>query len=103
MLQQVLLDGIAVEPGHSAESPGDGGAGSAAGLHVPSEELDVGAVGLEQMQVVLDAPAGELAQVQGVRVVSQPAVTSKEARTASFSFALNIDSTATSSPAAVSA
>src|SRR5213078_5181017 len=78
VLKQIFLDGVAVEPGHGAQPPGDGGPGSAAGLQVAGEALDVRAAYLEQAQVTLLAPSGELAQVQGIRFAGQAAVSSKE-------------------------
>ncbi len=62
--------GVAVEPGDGAQPAGDGGPGPAAGFQVAGEELDVGTAGAEQAQLMLLAPAGELAQVQlvGCRV-----------------------------------
>jgi len=34
VLEQVFLDGLPVEPGHGAQTAGDGGPGAAAGLQV---------------------------------------------------------------------
>jgi hypothetical protein len=67
VIEEFLLDGVAVEPGHGAQAAGDGGPGAAAGFQVTGEALDVGAAGQEQADVMLLAPAGELAQVQRVR------------------------------------
>src|SRR6266487_5514277 len=78
MLKQVFLHGVAVKTGDRAQAAGDGGPGAAAGFQVPGEALYVGAAGLEQWQVVLLAPAGVLAQVQGVRFAGQAGVTGQE-------------------------
>ena len=58
VIEEFLLDGVAVEPGDGAQPPGDGGPGAAAGFQVAGETLDVGAASLEQSDVVLPAPAG---------------------------------------------
>jgi len=71
VLQQLLLDGVLIEPGDRAQPAGDRGAGPAAGFQVPGEALDVRPAGLEQVQVMLAAPAGELAQVQLIRLAGQ--------------------------------
>jgi hypothetical protein len=74
MIQQFFLDGIPVEPGDRAEPSRDGRPGAAAGFEVAGEALDVGAADIEQAQVMLVAPARELAQVQSVRLTGQAAV-----------------------------
>jgi hypothetical protein len=48
--------------------------GPAAGFHVAGEQLDVGTAGLEQVELVLLAPAGELPQIQLVCLPGQAAV-----------------------------
>ena len=78
MLEQLLFDGVPVEPGDGAQPPGDGGPGAAAGFQVAGEALDVGPAGLEQGQVVLLAPAGVLAQVQRVGLAGQAGVAGQE-------------------------
>jgi hypothetical protein len=78
MIWQFLLDGVSVEPRYCAWPPGDGGPGPAAGLEVTGETLDAGAADAEQAQVMLVAPAGELAQVHSVRFTGQAAVTGQE-------------------------
>jgi hypothetical protein len=80
MIQEFFLNGVPVEPGDGAQPPGDGCPGAAAGFEVPGEALDVGAADAEQAQVVLVAPAGELAQVQLVCLPGQAAVTGQEPR-----------------------
>jgi hypothetical protein len=50
----------------------------ASGLHLAAEGLDVDPLGLEQVQAVLGAPRRVLAQVEGVRVAGQPAITGQE-------------------------
>jgi hypothetical protein len=74
VIEQFLLDRVLVEPGHGAQAAGDGRPGAAAGLQVPGEAFDVSAAGLEQADVMLGAPAGELAQVQRVRLAGQAGV-----------------------------
>jgi hypothetical protein len=74
VLQQLLLDSVLIEPGDRAQPAGDCGACPAAGFQVPGEALDVRSSGLEQVQVMLYAPAGELAQVQLIRLAGQAGV-----------------------------
>jgi hypothetical protein len=64
MIEELFLERVAVEPGDGAQPAGDGGPGSAAGFQIAGKELDVRAAGLEQAELVLLAPAGELPQVQ---------------------------------------
>ena len=78
MVEELLLDRVPVEPGDGAQPAGDGGPGAAAGLQVAGEAFDVGAAGLEQADVMLLAPAGELAQVQRVRLAGQAGVAGQE-------------------------
>ena len=78
MLEEVFFDGVPVEPGDGAQSPGDGGPGAAVGLQITGETLDVGAPGLEQADVVLVALARVLAQVQLVGLAGQAAVAGQE-------------------------
>jgi hypothetical protein len=47
---------LLVDPGDGAQPTGDGGPGAAASLQIACEALDVGAAGLEQVQVILLAP-----------------------------------------------
>jgi hypothetical protein len=75
MIQQVFLYGVAVKPGDRAQPAGDGGPGAAAGFHIARETFDVGPADLEQPLVVLLAPGGEKAQVQGVSLAGQAGVT----------------------------
>jgi hypothetical protein len=56
----------------------DSGPGAAAGLQVTGERLDVGAAGLEQVQLVLPTPGRILSQVQLVRLPGQAAVSGQE-------------------------
>ena len=74
MLEQVFFDGVLVEPGDGAQAAGDGGPGAAAGFQIAGEAPDVGAVRLEQAQVMLGTPARVLTQVQCVRLAGQAAV-----------------------------
>jgi hypothetical protein len=78
VIEELLLDGVPVEPGDGTQPPGDGGPGAAAGFQVTGEALDVGAAGLEQADVMLLAPAGELAQVQRVRLAGQAGIAGQE-------------------------
>jgi hypothetical protein len=66
--QEFFLDGVLIEPGDGGQPPGDRGAGPARGFQVPGEGLDVGAADGEQRQGTSPAPAGELTQVQRVRL-----------------------------------
>jgi hypothetical protein len=54
------------------------GPGPATGFQVAGEQLNVGAPGAEQARLVLLAPAGELPQVQLVRLPGQAAVPGEE-------------------------
>jgi len=78
VIEELLLDGVPVEPGDGAQPPGDGGPGAAAGLQIAGEAFDVGAASLEQADVRLLASAGELAQVQRVRLARQARVAGQE-------------------------
>jgi hypothetical protein len=78
MIEQFLLDRVPVEPGDGAQAAGDGGPGAAAGFQIPGEALNVGAAGLEQLQLTSGAPAGELPQVQLIRLPGQAAVLGQE-------------------------
>ncbi len=53
VIEEFFLDGVAVEPGHRAQAPGNGGPGPPAGVQVAGEELDISAPGLEEAQLVL--------------------------------------------------
>jgi hypothetical protein len=57
---------------------GDGGPGTAPGFQLPGKAFDVGPADREQRKGADAAPAGELAQVQGVRFARQPAVAGQE-------------------------
>jgi hypothetical protein len=74
VIQEFLLDGVAVEPGDGAQPAGDRGAGPALGLQVAGEAFDVGAADGEQGQGAGPAPGGELAQVECVGLAGQAAV-----------------------------
>ena len=74
VLEEVFLDGVLVEPGDSAQPPGDGGSGPALGFQVPGKAFDVGAANGEQGQGTGAAPGSELAQVQCVSLAGQAAV-----------------------------
>jgi hypothetical protein len=66
VIQEFLFDGVLVEAGDGGQPPGDGGAGTSLGFQLAGEAFDVGAADREQAQGAGPAPAGELAQVQGV-------------------------------------
>ena len=74
MVQEILFDGVLVEPGDGAQPLGDGGAGPAPGFQVAGEAFDVAAADGEQRQGAGVAPVGELAQVQGVGLTGLGAV-----------------------------
>jgi hypothetical protein len=78
MAAEFFLHRVLVEPGDGAQAAGDGGPGTATGLQVAGEALDVGAPRLERAQLMLLAPAGVLAQVQRVRLTRQAGVTGQE-------------------------
>jgi hypothetical protein len=63
MIEQFLLNGIAVEASDGAHAAGDGRPGASAGFQVAGEALDVGTARSEQAQLVLLAPGRELPQV----------------------------------------
>ena len=69
---------VAVEPDDGAQAAGDGGAGLAAIFEIAGVALDVDAADVEEAMVVLRAPGGELAQVQGVGVAGEAAVAGQE-------------------------
>jgi hypothetical protein len=77
VIEKLLLDGVAVETGDGAESPGYRCASPPALLEVAAEALDVSAPCLEEADVVLLAPSGELAQIERVRLSGQSAIASK--------------------------
>jgi hypothetical protein len=52
VIEQVFFDGVPVEPGDGAQPAGDSGPGPAVGFQVTGEELDVGAAGLEQAELM---------------------------------------------------
>jgi len=76
--QELLLDGVPVEPGDGGQPPGDGSPGPAHGLQVPGKAFDVGTAHREQRHRPGPAPAGELAQVQGAGIPCQAAVPGQE-------------------------
>ena len=78
MIEQLFLHRVPVKPGHGAQAAGDGGPRPPAGFQVPGEELDVSPAGLEQLELVLLAPAGELPQIQLAGLPRQAAVPGEE-------------------------
>jgi hypothetical protein len=79
MLDQALLLGITVEPGHGGEPPADGGAGSTPLLQITGEELYVPSSGVEEPEAPLLAPGQELAHIEGVGLSSATRVAGQEA------------------------
>ena len=77
-LDDASILGVAVEADDRAQASSDGGAGPAVMFEVASEALDVDPAYLEQAAVVLAAPGGELAQVQGVGVTGEAVVAGQE-------------------------
>ena len=53
VIEEFLLDGVAVEPGDGAQAAGDSSPGAAAGLQVSGEAFDVGTASLEEAQVMV--------------------------------------------------
>jgi hypothetical protein len=92
VIQQLFLDRISVEPGDRTEPPGHRGPRPAPGFQVAREALDVRPVGIEQADMMLLAPAGVLAQVQGVRVAVRPVYPARKPANASRSALVNADS-----------
>ena len=74
MVQEFLLDGVPLEPRDRGQAAGDGGPGPAAALEFPGDGLDVCAADREQRHGPGSAPAGELPQVEGVRVAGEAAI-----------------------------
>ena len=83
MIEQILPRPRTGRTGDGAQPPGDGGPGAAAGFQVAGGAFDVGATGPEQAELVLVAPAGELAQVHLVRPAGQAAAGGEEPANAS--------------------
>ncbi len=77
-IEEFLLDRVPVEPGDSAQPPRDGGPGTAASFQIAAEELDVCAASLKQPQLMLLTPAGELPQVELIRLTRKAAVGGEE-------------------------
>ena len=78
VIEEFFLDGIPVEPRDGAEPPGHSGSSAATGFQISGEALDLSAADLEQPQMVVLAPAGELAQIQLIRLTGQAAVPGQE-------------------------
>ncbi len=78
VVQELFFVGMTVEPGDGAQPPGYGGAGPPACFQFPGEGVDIGAADREQRQGTCPAPAGELAQVEGVGLAGQAAVPGQE-------------------------
>src|SRR5258708_36691354 len=80
MLEEVFLDRVLVEPGDSAQPPGDGRAGPALDFEFPGEAFDVGAAAGEQGQRARAALRGELPRVQAVGLAWQTSIPGQEPR-----------------------
>ena len=78
MLEELFFDGVLVEPSNGAQPPGHGHASPAEGFEFPGKAFDVGAADGEQGKRPGAAPAGELVQVQRVRLAGQAAVSGQE-------------------------
>jgi hypothetical protein len=78
MLEELFFDGVLAEPGDRAQPPSHGRASPAAGFEFPGKVFDVGAADGEQGKRPGAAPAGELAQVQRVRLAGQAAESGQE-------------------------
>ena len=78
VLQKLLLDGVAVEAGDCAKPPGTRRASRPRASRPTAKALDVRSLCLEEVDVVLLAPGGELAQVERVSLAGEPAVTGEE-------------------------
>jgi hypothetical protein len=76
--EEFFLDGVFVEPGDGGQPPGDRGAGPAPGFQVPGKGFDLRAADGEQGQRPGPAPGCELAQVQGLGLAGQAAVSGQE-------------------------
>src|SRR5664280_2169813 len=75
---QAFLLGVAVEAGHGAQSPTDGGRCPTPSFQLPSVGLDVASPDLKETQVALIAEGDELTKIQGIGVAGEPAVAAKE-------------------------
>jgi hypothetical protein len=66
VVEQVLLDGVLVQPGDRGQLPGDGGPRRARCFEFAGEQLDAGPADSEQPELPVVAPGSELAQVRRV-------------------------------------
>jgi hypothetical protein len=89
VIEEFFLHCVLVEPGDGAQPTRHGGLGTASRFQVAGEELDVRTAGLEQAQLVLLAPARELAQVQLVGLADQAAIPARNPANASRSVVVN--------------
>ena len=78
MLEKFFFDGVPVEPSDGAQPAGEGRTGAPAGFQVAGEGLDADPADREQGKRPGSAPAGELAQVEGVSLSGQAAVAGQE-------------------------
>jgi hypothetical protein len=78
VLEELFLNGVFAEPGDGAQPPGNRRAGPAFRLEFAGEGLRVRAADREQRQRPCPAPAGELAQVEGVGLTGQAPVSGQE-------------------------
>jgi hypothetical protein len=79
VVEELFLDGVAVEPGDRGQAAGDGGPCPAPSFELAGEGLDVRAAHREQRQGPGPAPPGELTQVQRVGLAGQAAVSGQVA------------------------
>jgi hypothetical protein len=78
MGNQTLLFGVAVEPGHGAQSTANRGRCPTPSFQLPSVGLDVASPDLEETQVALIAEGDELTKIQRIGVAGEPSVAAKE-------------------------
>src|SRR6185437_10910826 len=78
VVEELFLNGVPAEPGAGAQPPGHGRAGTAACFQFAGEGLDVGTANRERRKGPGAAPAGELAQAEGVGLAGQAAVPGQE-------------------------
>ena len=77
-VEESFFDGVLVQTGDRAQSPGDRCARPTTVLEVAGERFDVCAGDGEQSDATVVAPLRELAQVQRVRVTSEAGVAAQE-------------------------
>jgi len=78
MGNQTFLFGVAIEAGHGAQSPTDGGRCPTPSFQLPSVGLDVASPDLKETQMALIAEGDELTKIERIGVAGEPAVATKE-------------------------